>query len=156
MDTKEISHSEAGNELERAAKQQAKYARAQFILSAVMAVLCFAMFVAALVVVPQMRKMARDFDELSGQVLELSQRGGKLMDNMERSIYNIENITDDLASADIEQMVENVNELSVTSQEKITEAVEKLNKIDFEKLNDAIRNLSDVIEPLAKFFNVFK
>ena len=32
---------------------------------------------------------------------------------------------------------------------------EKLNIIDFETLNQAIEDLADVVEPLAKFFNVF-
>ena len=34
-------------------------------------------------------------------------------------------------------------------------AVEKINAIDIETLNQAIRDFSDVVEPLAKFFNIF-
>lgn len=52
-------------------------------------------------------------------------------------------------------MVENVDELTASSQKNIKEAVEKLNSIDFDTLNKAIENLAAVVEPLAKFFNVF-
>lgn len=34
-------------------------------------------------------------------------------------------------------------------------AVENLNNIDIQKLNDGIQRLNDILEPLAKFFNVF-
>ena len=35
------------------------------------------------------------------------------------------------------------------------EALGKINSIDIEQLNDGIKTLTDVLEPLAKFFNVF-
>ena len=35
------------------------------------------------------------------------------------------------------------------------EALEKVNQFDIETLNGAIKDLSEVVEPMAKFFNVF-
>jgi len=34
-------------------------------------------------------------------------------------------------------------------------AVDKINAIDIDTLNQAIKDFSDVVEPLAKFFNIF-
>ena len=35
------------------------------------------------------------------------------------------------------------------------EALQKVNQFDIETLNSAIKDLSDVVEPMANFFNVF-
>ena len=50
---------------------------------------------------------------------------------------------------------DNFNTLVATGQIGLEETVNKLNDIDFEALNKAISNLSQVVEPLAKFFKVF-
>jgi hypothetical protein len=50
---------------------------------------------------------------------------------------------------DLGAMVQNVDELVVTTREG-------LGAIDFKMLNQAIEDLADVVEPLAKFFNVFQ
>ena len=41
-------------------------------------------------------------------------------------------------------------------QQSLEQTMEKLDSIDTEKLNQAIDDLSAVVEPLAKFFNVFQ
>ena len=64
-------------------------------------------------------------------------------------------MTDQLAGMDLGSMVQNVDTLVTTTQEGVEQTMEQMNAIDFEALNRAIRNLSDVVEPLAKFFNVF-
>jgi len=51
--------------------------------------------------------------------------------------------------------VDNVDSLVTTSQQSVRQITDKLNAIDFETLNLAIEDLADVVEPLAKFFNVF-
>ena len=64
-------------------------------------------------------------------------------------------MTDQLAGMDLGTMVQNVDTLVATTQEGVEQTMEQMNAIDFEELNRAIANLSDVVEPLAKFFNVF-
>jgi hypothetical protein len=56
----------------------------------------------------------------------------------------------------VDALVSNVDGLVAISQEGVEQAMEKLNGIDFEALNQAIQDLSDVIEPIANFFNTFK
>lgn len=76
--------------------------------------------------------------------------------NMELIMENLQVITSELAEADINQMISDVDELAVRSQENIGSAMEKINAIDIDGLNQAIRNLSDAVEPFAKFFNQFR
>jgi len=78
-------------------------------------------------------------------------------------LTNLETVTTELANADLTGMVENidalvgnVDDLVSTSQTGVTQAVQKINAINFDALNDAIKDLSDVIEPIAKFFKSFK
>ena len=76
---------------------------------------------------------------------------------------NLESVTNELANSDltgmvkdIDALVANVDGLVTTSQQGVTEAVGKINAINFDALNDAIKDLSEVIEPIAKFFKSFK
>lgn len=64
-------------------------------------------------------------------------------------------ITSELAEADLDGMITNVNQLVSSSQKDVEEALTKVNAIDFDNLNKAIKDLSDVIAPLAKFVNRF-
>lgn len=64
-------------------------------------------------------------------------------------------ITDELASADLEQMINNVDQLVISSETSIQDALKQLNSLDIETLNQAIRNLNDAVAPLASFFNRF-
>ena len=68
---------------------------------------------------------------------------------METVLANLELVTTQLAGMDLGVMVQNVDELVVTTREG-------LGAIDFQMLNQAIEDLADVVEPLAKFFNVFQ
>lgn len=116
--------------LDQSNRQQAKYARWQCILSVAAAVCCVGLFALIWNLMPEVRS-------LTGQ--------------METVLTNLELVTDQLAGMDLGTMVQNVDTLVATTQE----GVEQMNAIDFEELNRAIANLSDVVEPLAKFFNVF-
>ena len=78
-----------------------------------------------------------------------------LVKQLETVLGNLKVVTADLATVDFETMVQGINELVASGQTGLEETVTKLNAIDFESLNKAIQNLSDVVEPMAKFFNVF-
>ena len=121
--------------LDESNRQQAKYARWQCILSVAAAVCCVGMFVLVWQLMPQVQA---------------------LTSQMETVLTNLEIVTEQLAGMDLGEMVRNVDELVVTSRAGVEETMSKLNSIDFAELNRAIGNLSDVVEPMAKFFNVFR
>ena len=121
--------------LDESNRQQAKYARWQCILSVAAAVCCVGLFVLVWQLMPQVQA---------------------LTSQMETVLTNLEIVTEQLAGMDLGEMVRNVDELVVTSQAGVEKTISKLNSIDFAELNRAIGNLSDVVEPMAKFFNVFR
>ena len=129
-------------EMEKNSRKQVMYARLHFIFAAVAAVCCAMLLFAGLKVLPELQAAATQAEIV---------------------LNNLEEVTTDLAKVDLSSMVENVDGLVSdvdalvgTSQNGIEETMEKLNKIDFDALNQAIEDLSDVIEPIAKFFNTFK
>ena len=69
---------------------------------------------------------------------------------------NMESITEELASVDIEGMAGDVKTLVNGSSDSLNQAMKKINAIDIEKLNGAIQNLNDAVEPMARFANMFK
>ena len=75
---------------------------------------------------------------------------------MQLILENVKVITTELAEADLDQMITNVDQLVVSSETNINEAMEKINAIDIEELNTAIKSLSDVVEPFAQFFGRFR
>lgn len=121
--------------LDQSNRQQAKYARWQCILSAAAAICCAGLFVLVCTLMPQVRAMT---------------------DQMETVLTNLEVVTEQLAGMDLGTMVQNVDDLVVTSQAGVEQAVSRFNSIDFKTLNQAIGDLADVVEPLAKFFQVFQ
>lgn len=129
-------------QMEKANRKQVAYARLQFIFSVIAAICCILLLLAGVKVLPQLQEA----------VLQA-----------ETVLTNLETVTTDLAQADLIGMVENVDALVTnvdglvgTSQEGVEQTMAKINAIDFDALNDAIKDLSDVIEPIAKFFNTFK
>lgn len=65
----------------------------------------------------------------------------------------IESITE--MSGAITDMGENMDAFITENAESVAAVMEKIEAVDFEGLNKAIKDLGTVIEPLAKFFNIF-
>lgn len=129
-------------DMEKANRKQVTYARLQFIFSVVAAVCCMALLLSGMKVLPRLQETAAQAEVV---------------------LANLESVTSELAESNLSSMVENVDALVenvdglvTTSQSGVEQTMEKINAIDFEALNDAIKDLSDVIEPIAKFFNTFK
>ena len=120
--------------LEKFNHQQAKYARLQCLFTVVAAVCCVSLFALVYIKMPAMRDVVV---------------------KMETVLENLETVTDQMADMDLATMVKNVDDLVVTSQTGVEQAMDQLNAIDFNTLNRAIDDLADVVDPLAKFFNVF-
>lgn len=121
-------------ELKDSNRKQANYGKWQFIFTCLSALCCVGIFALVLSLMPQVQDLAAQ---------------------MESVLTNLEDITTQLAETDLNGMVDNVDALVNTSQQGVEQAMKKLNAIDFDTLNQAIQNLADVVEPLAKFFNIF-
>ena len=129
-------------QMEKSNRKQVAYARLQFVFSLIAAVCCVALLLVGVKILPQLQEATKQAET----VLE-----------------NLETVTTELAQADLSGMVENIDALVTnvdglvgTSQAGVEETMKQINGIDFDALNDAIKDLSNVIEPIAKFFNTFK
>ena len=115
-------------------EKQLKLQKRQSFCTGVAAVCCAALLALSLLLVPKVLTV---------------------MDSMEEVMGNLETITSELSDADIAGMVRDLDALATGTESQLSEAMEKLNSIDFETLNKAIANLSDAVEPMARFFNIF-
>ena len=123
-------------------RKQRTFAKLQFVLTIISAVCCVMLLLAILTIVPQVQEMIAKAESV---------------------LVNLETVTSELANTDLTGMVEgintlvgNVDSLVGASESSIMEAMDNINNIDFDALNGAIGDLSEVIEPIAKFFKTFK
>lgn len=136
-------------QLENSSRKQVRYARLQFLFSLVAASCCILLLFAVVSHIPQLQALTTQIKDMASQLQGLASQAETVM-------TNLESVSQALAEVDLSSMVTNVNSLVVSSQDGVKQTMEKLNTIDFEALNQAISNLSAVVEPLAKFFKVFK
>ena len=132
--------------------KQTAYARWQCIFTAAAALCCLGVFVVVLSIVPQVRTVA---GQLETVLTDLEAVTDTLDGELDTILTNLDTVTRELAAADLDGMVADVDTFVTTSQGAVEQVTEKLNVIDFETLNRAIQDLADVVEPLARFFNVF-
>ena len=128
--------------LENANRKQVLYARAQFVFTLVAAVCCIVLMIVGIQLLPKLREAAVQAETV---------------------LTNLETVTTELANVDLNGMVENmdalvtnVDGLVTSSQAGVEQTLEKIQAIDLDALNNAIKDLSDVIDPIAKFFNKYK
>ena len=69
------------------------------------------------------------------------------LDTIETVAADLQVVSDQLSRADLETLVEHVDQMAVTSEEGIREALLKIQAINIEELNQAIKGLSDVVSP---------
>ena len=128
--------------IEESSRKQLLYTRIQCI-AALVAVACFV----------GLYFLIKDFlPQISAIITEIP----GVVAQMESVLSNLELVTKELTTVDFAGMIEGVNALVATGQAGLEETVVKLNSIDFEALNKAIATLTEVIDPLAKFFKVFR
>lgn len=135
----EAEHASVMKRIEASNAGQERYAKKQYTMSLISAfsnVLVLAIVI--YVVVTMIPKINATFEDLN-----------VIMTNME-------SITEELASVDIEGMAGDVKTLVNGSSDSLNQAMKKINAIDIEKLNGAIQNLNDAVEPMARFANMFK
>lgn len=142
-------------QLEKNSRRQLTLARLQCFFTAAIAVCCLLLLSVVWGVIPQVTELAGQLQQLAVQLQQLAVQVQDLGAQAQVVLTNLETVTAELAQADLAAMVGNVDELVVSSQEGLSQALEKINSMDIEALNQAIDTLSDVIDPLAKFFKVF-
>lgn len=138
----ELKLQELLERIESSTRKQMRYARLQFVFTVAAAAALLALVLLCVSVLPQLEEM---------------------ITQAETVLNNLESVTTGLANANLIGMVENIDALVSnvdglvnTSQTGVEEAIQKINAINFDALNEAIKDLSDVIEPIAKFFKSFK
>lgn len=136
-------------EIKKGNDKQVLYARMQCIFSLVAALCCIIILVAGLKILPELRTAVTQAEtvltNLEDVTTELSNTDlGGMVGNIDGLVKNVDGL------------IQDVGELVNTSQTGVEQTMGKINAIDFETLNKAIEDLSEVIEPLAKFFNAFK
>ena len=138
--------------MEESNRQQARYAKWQCIFTAIAAVCCVSLFLLVYIKMPALQELSIKMENVLTDLEVITQQ---LSGSMETVLENLETVTAQLAEVDLGAMAESVDDLVTTSQAGVEQAMDRLNTFDFKKLNQAIGDLADVVEPLAKFFNVF-
>ena len=138
----ELKLQELLERIELSTRRQTRFARLQLILTVITSVAFVLLLLSCIKILPHLQEVAI---------------------RAESVLTNLEAVTTELANTDligmvgnIDALVENVDTLVDTSQAGVEQALQKINEINFSTLNTAIKDLSDVIEPIAKFFKSFK
>ncbi len=106
--------------------------------------LAISVVVVLLLIVPQVLHTVNNVNDILAEV-------SVTLETAEESIDQLTKM-----SKAVETMSGNMNDFVTENANQVAEVMTNIDNIDFEGLNGAIRNLGDVVEPLAKFFNVFK
>ena len=133
-------------------KKQERLAKLQCILTGVAAACCLGILILVCTLMPRVYGLVEKTETV---LTNLEAVPGQLEGQMDGILTNLEEVTQELAQTDLAGMVENVDTLATTSQSAVEHATEKLDTMDLDTLNKAIKDLADVVEPLARFFNVF-
>ncbi len=136
--------------MEQSNDRQARYAKLQCVFSAVAAVCCLAVLVVVLTLLPRLQGMTDQMQTVLTNVEQVSDQIAAA--DVEGVMQNLEAVTQQMAQADLGGIAEDVSKLVQTSQTGLEDAMEKLNAIDLETLNQAIEDLAAVVRPLANFF----
>ena len=134
--------------IEKTNRRQLLFTQILCGIALVAAVFCIVALVQVLRVMPQMEAVILQMQTVLTSMEEVS--GELALLDLNSIVGNVESLV-----GDVEGLVGNVDALAASAQESLKETMGKLDSINFETLNKAIENLSDVVEPLAKFFNVF-
>lgn len=129
--------------------------RQQLLFTQILCGLCAAVVICVLVLtvsvtgaVNELMLLADPLQELTAQVQILAKDAGNVM-------VDLAAVAEELATADLSGIVENVNNLTLESQNAIGSAMTKLDSIDIATLNKAIKDLSSIVELLSKVTSIF-
>ena len=77
-----------------------------------------------------------------------------IMIKVDEAVADLQETTDkvDRLASDAQTAVTTAQTMMEENSEAVAQTMEKVSKIDFDTLNRSIKNLSDVIQPLSRFF----
>ncbi len=136
--------------LQEILKYQKKNARLTRISAIAVLVMACVFAVALALLIPKAVKLVDNAMGSLAQVDELMEDTGVVMQNLNDISVEVNTVI-----SDAQVLIDNSNTMVEDNTDAITETVQKMNQVDFETLNKAINDLSDVVEPLANFFNKF-
>ena len=136
--------------LQEILKYQKKNARLTRISAIAVLVLACVFAVTLALLIPKAIKLVDGAMGSLAQVDELIDDTGVVMQNLNDISVEVNTVI-----SDAQVLIDNSNTMVEDNTDAITETVQKMNQVDFEALNKAINDLSDVVEPLANFFNKF-
>ena len=134
--------------IEKNGRRQLIFTQILCTLALVAAVFCVVALIQIRQLMPQLHSVIAQMQTVLSSMEEVSAELSQM--DLNSIVGNIEGLV-----GNVEGLVGDVSNLTTAAQDSLTEAMSKLNAINFETLNRAIEDLADVVEPLAKFFNVF-
>ena len=123
-------------QLKKSSERREEYAKKQYLMSKITA--AASMTALALVIsvslfaLPRLKTMFTSIDTV---------------------MSDMETITNELAKANLGQMIDGIDQLVSTSEYSIKQASDRLNALDIDSLNKSLQSLHDIVEPLSKLFN---
>ena len=121
-------------------KEQKKASRHSLITAASLVAICLIIGAAVLIIVPRVNATLNNAYQAIDSIENVVANADKAISSVEKSLDGID------------EMVKNVDKVVVDNTDAVGKTVDKMSSIDFATLNKSIKYLSDIIEPLAKFF----
>ena len=121
-------------------KEQKKASRHSLITAASLVAICLIIGAAVLIIVPRVNATLNNAYQAIDSIENVVANADKAISSVEKSLDGID------------EMVKNVDKVVVDNTDAVGKTVDKMSSIDFATLNKSIKDLSDIIEPLAKFF----
>ena len=131
---KEMQYQKILEKMEKNSRRQLMYTRIMCLFSILAAVCCISMLLKLNGFLPEIQLFAQQAESV---------------------LSNLEMASQELAKADLNGMINNINTLVTTSQTDVADAIGKLSEIDIETLNKTINDLSVVVERLARIATIF-
>lgn len=124
-------------------------------IALVAAIFCIVTLAKVNQLLPELNTVVGQMQTVLGSMEEVAYELGQM--DMQSIVGNVEALVGDIGGlvGNVEGLVDNVDALATNAQDSLKQTMTKLGAINFETLNKAIEDLSAVVEPLAKFFNVF-
>ncbi|MCR4792698.1 MAG: hypothetical protein K5871_08100 [Lachnospiraceae bacterium] len=127
------------NELESvsvpAMGREDKYAKSSFYFRMIIAVCSVLTFLVILVA-----------------VLVLVPRAVTLMDTAQRTLDNLETVSEELKALELAEAVKNIEDNTATAMQDVSNAMQALDELDVDTLNQSVQDLSESVEEFRKLF----
>ena len=121
-------------------KEQKKASKRSLITAVSLVAIALIFGAAVLIIVPKVNATLNNAYQAIDNIEAVVANADKAIGSVEKSLDGID------------KMVKNVDKVVVDNTDSVSKTVERMSSIDIAALNKSIKDLSDIIEPLAKFF----